>query len=60
MDKKDKPISCVEVTINEMAVLNALREETPFLSVTIKKGTHGNVKRITVHRENDVFLEEKL
>lgn len=60
INKLEKPILQAVVSLNEMKVINALRETIPFLSITIKKGVHGNIKRITIHKEMDVFLEEKI
>ena len=50
----------IDVSPQELAVIKALREPTPFGTITIKKSIQGTVKRITIHREEDIFLEEKL
>jgi hypothetical protein len=49
----------LQLTKNEITVIETLRETTPFLSITIKKADYGKIKRITIHRENDVVLEDK-
>lgn len=48
----------MELSKNEQKVLEILREPVEFQTITIKKAKYGKIKRITVHTEDDVILEE--
>jgi hypothetical protein len=48
-----------ELTPQEIAVIKAMRESIPFETITIKKSMHGAVKRVTIHREHDIYFENK-
>jgi len=50
----------VEVTPHEFKVLEVLREPIEHETITIKKDKYGRIKRITIHREHDVYLEDKI
>jgi len=49
----------MDLTKAEIKIIEVLREPLAHETITIKKNVDGRIKRITIHREHDVYLEDK-
>lgn len=43
----------------EIRIIKVLREPIDFETIEVRKSKNGKIKRITIHREHDVHLEDE-